>query len=435
MTRRKATTTALLVLFAAASLAAAADAIVRRPVQYDTLVPPPAGRFLADPDFGTRIFRLSDSLHQQDVSRGGSLTAIINEYATVDPFNLGATRLLLVHESYFALYLPDGTFLEDLPLSVDAVSQPRWSRRDPDLFYFLSANTLSSFRVSTGAIATVRAFPEYARIDGRGESDISEDGDHFVFIGDDREVFVYEISTDTKGPVLDTSLLGGLDQLQITAGNDVIVGWLASGTARANGVELFDRNMRFERQLAPATGHLDVGRDDAGAPILVLVDAADPLSTCRNGVVKIRLSDGATTCLAMFDPSLAVHVSAPERGGAVVVSTYAPSDPSPDSGWAAYTNEILMVRLDGSGIERLAHHRSRPLNAYTWEPRAAQSHDGRHIVFSSNFDLQRILGYPAEYSDAYEIDPGARGGRPSPRDRVGARPIPPKLYNFAGGDR
>jgi hypothetical protein len=125
--------------------------------------------------------------------------------------------------------------------------------------------------------------------------------------------------------------------------------------------------------------------------------------------VKIRLSDGAQTCLLSLDWSLAVHISGSENGWAVV-STYAPADPRPDGTWPPFTNEILRLRLDGSEITRLAHHRSRPYNDYNYAPKAALSRDGSRVVYGSNFGLQETGGYPAEYSDAYMIE--LSGGSP-----------------------
>jgi hypothetical protein len=120
-------------------------------------------------------------------------------------------------------------------------------------------------------------------------------------------------------------------------------------------------------------------------------------------VVKVRLSDGRQTCLLSLDWSLAVHVSAPDSEGWALVSTYAPGDPRPDDGWKAYTNEILQVKLDGSEIRRLAHHRSRPFNDYWWTPRASTSWDGSRIVYTSDHGLQAILGHPRDYTDVYLI--------------------------------
>lgn len=45
-----------------------------------------------------------------------------------------------------------------------------------------------------------------------------------------------------------------------------------------------------------------------------------------------------------------------------------------DPPWTNYTNEILMVRLDGGEIRRLAHHRSRPFKYLQLHaPRISQS--------------------------------------------------------------
>ena len=53
---------------------------------------------------------------------------------------------------------------------------------------------LKTCDTSNGALNVVHTFSEYSAISGMGESDISFDGDHFVFAGDRRYVFVYRIS-------------------------------------------------------------------------------------------------------------------------------------------------------------------------------------------------------------------------------------------------
>jgi hypothetical protein len=103
-----------------------------------------------------------------------------------------------------------------------------------------------------------------------------------------------------------------------------------------------------------------------------------------------------------LDWSLAVHISAPDGNGTVFVDTEAPGNPeSGSSGWVAYTDEVLQVKLDGSGATRLAHHRSRPVNSYNWEPKVSTSRDGTRLLFASNYDLSNIEKYPVEYSDTY----------------------------------
>jgi hypothetical protein len=281
--------------------------------------------------------------------------------------------------------------------------------------------------VGTGQVALVRAFPEYARITGRGESDICFDGGHFVLVGDDHDVFVYDLASGVKGAVLDVRG-HPFDSVYITADDEVTVTWLSAGRGRYQGIELFDREMRFQRQVARAGGHMDVSRDVDGEAVLVWANGGDPEPICDNGIVKIRLRDGQQTCLLTLDVSLAAHVSASDEGWAIV-STFAPQDPRPEGGWPPYTNEIVRVKLDGSVVSRLAHHRSRPSNDYNWQPKATISRDGTRIVYASNFGLPETAGYPAQYSDAYLIrldeDLGASGCHPRPE--ATARAASPEL--------
>jgi hypothetical protein len=195
----------------------------------------------------------------------------------------------------------------------------------------------------------------------------------------------------------------------ITPNNNVIVSWDTSGAVRYTGQELFDGNMNFLRQVGRADGHKDVTLDTDGNEVLVWTNSNDPQPICNNGIVKIRLADGQQTCLASFDWSLAVHISAPDNSGFVYVETYAPSNPAPSGGWVAYTNELLQIKLDGSQVLRLAHHRSRPFqtDTYNWQPKMSTSRDGSRVVYGSDYDLQAIDGYAAEYSDVYLIVVGS----------------------------
>jgi hypothetical protein len=383
------------------------DQNIYTPPDYLTFQPPAVGAAYTDtPGFYTPIKRLSDSMHTTDAGTGNpSVVMISTEYSTMSPFNQDNTKLLLVHLSYFALYDGDGTYVRDLPLQINASSEPRWSRSDPNVLYYLQGNQLKQYNVGTQTTSVVHAFTEYSRISGKFKSDISFDGNHFVFVGDNRYVFVYEINTDSKGAVFDT---GGVsfNNVGITPNGNVTIAWIAVGSNRYQGIELFDSNMNFLRQIARSDGHSDFTRDN-GDEVLVWTNSNDPspIPNCNNGVVKIRLADANQTCLAKFDWSLAVHISGTDNSGWVFVETYAPGDPIPPTGWLKYTDELMQVKLDGSQVvRRFAHHRSRPLNSYSYQPKLSISRDGRKLAYASNFGLQQMLGYPTEYSDAYSID-------------------------------
>ncbi len=376
---------------------------------YDSFVPPATGTSYTDPVFGSTIKRISNAPFTPNSDRGGMLNWIENEYSTMSAFNNDNSKFILVHESYFGLYNGDGVYVRDLPLEINSSSEPRWSRKDNETLYYHTGNRFKSYNITTGVANVVHAFSEYSSISGNGEMDISFDGDHFVFAGDGRYIFVYQISTDTKFRVFDTNG-AAFDATYVTPDNNVTITWKQSGTARFSGIELFDTNMNFLRQVAHVGGHMDVTRDTNGDEVLVWTNSNDsqPIPNCNNGIVKIRLADGTQTCLAQLDWSLAVHISAPDGNGTVFVETYAPGNPSPDStGWVPYTNELLQVKLDASGINRLAHHRSRPWNSYNYEPKMSTSRDGSRVLFASNYDLQKIDSYTAEYSDTYLMVLGA----------------------------
>jgi hypothetical protein len=373
------------------------------------------GQSWVDPVFGTSIKRLSSAPTTADASSGGNLTWVLNEYATMSAFNQDNSRLILVHESYFGLYDGNGVFVRNLPFEIHAGSEPRWSRTNANVLYYLAGNRLKQYDVSNGATSVVHTFTEYGSISGRGESDICFDGNHFVLVGDGRYVFVYTLSTDSKGGVLDTAGRG-FDSVYITPDDNVTVTWHQSGSSRYNGVELYDRNLVFRRQVMRAGGHMDVTRDATGAEVMVWTNSNDPAPiACDNGIVKVRLSDGQQTCLRALDWSLAVHISCPDTSGWCFVGTYAPGEPSPTN-WPAYTNEIFQVKLDGSEVRRLAHHRSRRRNDYNYEPKATVSRDGTRLVFASNHNLQNILGFGSDYSDAFlmSVSAGGGGGTPPP---------------------
>ena len=98
------------------------------PTNYLAMTPPAAGATFVDPAFGTTVKRLSNALNTGNAADGGSLTWVLPEYSTPSAFNSDNSRLLLLHNSYFALYDGNGTYLKDIPFDMNASTEPRWSR-------------------------------------------------------------------------------------------------------------------------------------------------------------------------------------------------------------------------------------------------------------------------------------------------------------------
>ena len=390
-----------LLTLVAGSASAQIDNSVRQPVNYATMQAPAPGASYTDPAFGTSIKRITDALHTANADAGGMLPWIENEYSTAGPFNSDNSKMILVHVSYFGLYDGSGNFLSNLPMEIGASSEPRWSRTDNSTLYYHYTNQLKAYNVTTAVTTVIHTFSEYASISGNGEMDMSFDGDHLTYTGDGRYVFLYTISTDTKSATFDTNG-HAFDSTYVTPDNHVTITWDQAGiNARYTGIEMFDSNMNFMSQVAHAGGHMHMSRDLNHDEVLIWTNSNDAQPACgQNAIVKIHLADGVQTCLLSLDWSLAVHISAADSTWAFV-ETYNPTNIVPPSGWVAYTDELLQIKLDGSQVIRLAQHRSRPLNSYNYMPKLSVSRDGTRLAYASNFDLQVLSGAPQQYGDEY----------------------------------
>lgn len=374
------------------------------PDDLETFEPPAVGGSYTDPIFGTVITRLTDSQNTINSASDDNsvLDFISHEYSTMSAFNVDNSRMLLQHFSYFALYDGLGNYLSDLPFDIGASSEPRWSRDDPAVLYYLNGNQIRHFNIQTNVDSLLREFPEYSVINSRGEADLSFDGNHLVFFGDNKEIFVYTLSTDSKGPVLFIPNPGDANSLYLTPDNNVLVTWDDNGSSRYNGIELYDRNMTFLRQIAMAGGHMDVARDANGDEVLLWANAGESNSVpvCVNGIVKIRLEDADRTCLLSLGWGMGLHISAPQNGDGFYVSTHGPS---PDANWRAYQNEILKMSMDGQELNRLLHSRSKPSDGYYDQPKVSVSRDGSRLIYASNFGLQASQNYPLTHTDVYFV--------------------------------
>lgn len=336
-------------------------------------------------------------------SIGGSCTV---QYPTRSPFNSDGTRLLLLEPHNFGLY--DVAALKRIgPLEWlgDSANEPLWSRKTPSIFYYHTVNFLCAFDIVTNLKWTVRVFPEYQIINfGNGEGDISEDGDHIAVVGtkpdSSRESFVYQISTDQKGPIV--SIDPGLDSVYLTPNSNLLISY-------PSGIFLCDTSSGEIRQITTRNGHKAVTRDADGSECMVWLDDTD------NFVKKIRLSDGQRTPLVGFDWSLAVHITCQRKGPFCIAETYDPKNPTST---VQYANAILKVPLDGSPVTELLKHGSNSAS-YDGQPRCSISGDGGRFVYGSN----QGGAFTDVYLCALDIPVPTHPG-PAPISAVVPAPIP-----------
>lgn len=397
------------------ALAAAAESVTdsqaQVPPDYSSFRPPQRGETYNDPAYKTPITRLSDGQGQFNDS-------VHHEYATMSPFNKDNSRILLMTDSKgcYIVDLKGNVVVGPDDLSLSASAEPRWSMTDPNVFYFHQGNSLYEYNLQSRQKSLVKTFSEFRTISfGNGEADISEDGDRMLIVGDDREIGVYRFSTNTLGPTLNAKAGGGFDYADMTPNNNVLIRWHGVGRSRNQGIELYNERMEFIRQVTPFGAHADRGRDLNGDEILLIASYNDtePPPGCEiNGIEKVRLSDAKRTCLLGLPFTAEIHISANSAGKNpwVLVSvtdtgngTASPQGNLPSNWaqmWRPYYNELILIRLDGSQVRRIAHHRSRTIGDYWWMPRAAISRDGSYAIFDSNFGQSPMR----DYTDVFLAD-------------------------------
>lgn len=375
------------------------------PADYTSFLPPAVGVHYRDTVFGTPIVRLTNGLTQFN-------DAVHHEYATMSPFNSDSSWILVQADSngFFVVDRNGKLVVPPEALVLGGSSEPRWSGKEPNVFYYHAENQLLKFDVARRQKSVVRVFAQYQKITfGGGECDISEDGDHLMIVGDDRHAAMYTFSTDSLAKTIDLKTLDKeWVEVYVTANNNIMMRCGTEGIGKHKGMALYDKDFNFLRQIAPFGGHSDQGRDLNGDEVVFVGayrDTTPPPGCENNGIEKIRLSDAKRTCLLPLNWDAELHVSSNSNGknpwvlvsvtdtgkGTAVANADLPRDWQ--QRWGVRFNEVMMVKADGSERRRLAHHRSRTLNNYWFQPRASISKDGKFAVFDSNFGTNPLKDY------------------------------------------
>lgn len=228
-----------------------------------------------------------------------------------------------------------------------------------------------------------------------------------------------------KWNVTETPQPGCVHKIQMTPRNLLTIQFATDGSGPEQGLRLWDGERLVPLQ--DHTNHYDTGYDLNGAAVFIEIGGSQVLSGQRNscssnwGLEVRQLRDlSAATCLLDKQPALHVSYRGSESQPWAVLSFFderkaGPELFSDDSGfhqpsksnWALYEDEIVLTRIDGSAMYRLAHARSRSAEGYWDQPHAAISRDGKYIVFTSNMahpnGCPAAMQVPNECTDVYLI--------------------------------
>ena len=132
-------------------------------------------------------------------------------------------------------------------------------------------------------------------------------------------------------------------------------------------------------------GHGDMTVDDDGTEVYVGISKSVP---DKYQVIKRRLYDGRVTALAPYGEAQHASTRATRRPGWVFVSYAGQSLKTPlirlDA--ASFIQEVIALRIDGSGEMRRVAYTRNPPHDYWSETHASPSPDGSQIIWSSNWN-------------------------------------------------
>jgi hypothetical protein len=381
-------------------------------------VPPPQGESYRDPQYGCNIVRVTNSKTQLNL-------AIHHQYSTISAINQNNTRLMLITEWGQGLVTDMAgkvlVGIREFP-AINNANVP-WARNSPDVFYYTSGNALYRGSITGSHVrsALLHMFSGDKPVMIPDEEDLSEDGDHLWIVAGP-EAFLYTISDDALSPAVrvgEKDKACGWHKIQITPSNKMLVTWSCNGPDAGRGQEIYSGDGTLAWHMFDNSLHTDTGRDLKSNEIAVVARIPDTYKdACPSGggVDTIRLDPPHTISCLVDVNWAATHISYRDSSkGWVAISFFDDAQcphyscfsgdrlaPDWKVSWRHFYEEVIVAKIDGSAVYRLAHHRSRSAESYWAESRAAISRDGRYLVFDSNMGIGNT-GL-SDYSDVYLID-------------------------------
>jgi len=375
---------------------------------------PAVGGAFTDPIFGSAVRRLTNELPQSSSSEIYAKNGFINADGSVMYHRApGGKRFISTSSGQ--------VIRTGVPGNYDSSFAPD----DPDVWYWFNWNgtALNRYRISTGASTVVKNFSDALGELGGSVDWIDGSGTYMVLrLGN--AIRVYDVKADVlySGSIPASYMASG-GWIAISPDGRYVV---TTGGSQQKHSFLIDHGSR-NVSTSPVTfwtlcgSHGDLVSASNGRTYFVTFDchttggvyAADvSLPQSASNVAK-QLSDNRKLVQLASWSDADGHFSGVARGSLrdwAFMSVNSGDDATNGSisGWRPYKAEILMMNVLTGEVRRLAHHRSRSLDAsYYHQPRVSASFDGSVITWASNF------GYSGNgYVDIYAIHVGttASGG-------------------------
>ena len=327
---------------------------------------------ITDPTFDTTVERITGS----ELGLG---RVVRHVYSKLEPWNSDGSLYLLGYPTTAPLL--DGETFKPLR-TFDSPGYAVWSNTDPHKIFGVHANRFVSVNPLSDATTLIHRFSGLHDLTiGRGEGNLSNDDRYVALTGADDEhrthLIVYDLVADRS--VGRRVLHGSLDNAMVSqSGTYIVLNWNQNGAARNHGIEVFDRQLHFQRQIATNGEHGDVGYAMDGDEVWVA------MSPSRTASVEAYPLDGGQTIEVIgTDPGIGGgHISCRnlDRPGWCYLS-----DDSP-AGKYQGNDQVWAQRIETNGEVEVFAHLHHSYAGYVHEPQAVPNRDGTRVAWASDWD-------------------------------------------------
>lgn len=394
--------------------------------------PPPSAinQSITDPQFGCTITRLTT------FGEFGSGLSTHHNYSTETPFNADSSKLLVINDSgQWVVIDTQGNVVVNVnsfPNNND--SSLVWDVTNPNVFYITNSNQFIKATIGGANSVTTsvkHTFTSFTNVTIPDQTDLSDDGCKIWLEADNGSggaAVSYNLCTDTVnsqslniGPKDSGTAVPSWHKIQTFPSGKMLMTWNNQPSGQSAEV-IFntDGTLYWDPGFGNNSSHADVGTDLQNREVLLSSANGVNFGTnaCGSLWSGINIFDINTKSVVscLIDNIPPWHISYRDSSKGWVALSMFDSGSCPDyscfdttspsrlasnwqSIWPLYGEELVLVKVDGSAVYRLAHHRSRSLEAYYAAPRAAISRDGKYIAWDSNFDISNTG--QAQYADVY----------------------------------
>lgn len=341
---------------------------------------------VTDPVLGTIFTRVTDP--------GGMLMACRRDYcrhrySSTQAWNADQTLLAISNGCNGFCFLDGQTY--EPAFHRPSTQDCKWHPRDPTLLICVGSTAVYAWSPRTNAVASIYPAPTgYAYLQfGPYKGNLSYEGNRLVLraLNPSRALvaFAYDILEQKKYPDIEIAALPGRNDY---CGISATGRYIACFSTTEDGTDVahiltVDGTLVQSWTEHHRPGHGDMTIDADGSDVYVGISKADP---DKWHVIKRRLSDGMVTDLAPSGYGAHVSTRNIHRPGWAFVSYEGTYEKLVDSiGRAPFYQEVVALRIDGSGeIRRITQTRNAVGN-YISETHASPSPDGSQVVWASNW--------------------------------------------------